>query len=201
MAVLNVDLTDYDTVDFDLALIPPGDYEVLIVDSRLTQSLTLSRLPPASGACSQRQSVGVGHTGNFSHSSLKAAEFEFVVQGPVCRGAKLRDSFTLGEDASMRRMKALAVAAQCRNPDFIGDTEELHGLRCRVRVERVGGPGSSGKNVISAYLRSCARFPLAGMHSGGSPFASLSSDRQVTAQRVETRRSQKACARPFPWEG
>ncbi len=200
MAVLNLDLTDYETVDFDLATIPSGDYEVVIVDSHLKQSLKLSRFLPEGEACSEQQCVGVGHTGNSSHTPLKAAEFEFVVQGPVCRGAKLRDSFTLGEDASMRRMKALAVAAQCRNPDFIGDTEELHGLRCRVRVERTGGAQPSGcKNVISAYLRSCARLPLAGMLSGGSPFASLW-DRQLIAERVEARRPQKNCGRPFPWE-
>lgn len=161
LAVLNLDLGGYDPVDSDLAPIPPGDYEVLIVGSRLKEILTLPILPPEAEACLGGQPTGADRYGGPSHMSLKAAEFELVVLGPVCRGAKLRDIFTLGEDSSMSRMKTLAVAARCPNPDFIGDTEELHGLRCRVRVERIGGFRSSGcKNVISGYMfspKACGR--------------------------------------------
>ena len=126
MALLNIDLSGYDPDDCGFAPIPPGDYEVMIVNSRIKEGL--------------------------------AAEFEFVVLGPVCRGVKLRDSFTFGEDPSMCKMKTMAVAARCPNPDFIGDSEELHGLRCRARVERKGTPTSGGcRNVISGYLGSFAR--------------------------------------------
>lgn len=183
MAVLNLDIADYDPVDFNLAPIPPGDYEVLIVDSRLRQSLALLS---ETDSCPGQQSMGMDHPGRLSHRRLIAAEFEFIVLGPVCRGARLQDSFTLCEEASIRRMKTLVVAAQCANPDFIGDTEELHGLRCRVRVERIGGLRSSGcKNVISGYLRSSTRFPPRGPALGGSLFAPLSSGGHLIGERVE----------------
>ncbi len=112
MAELNADLSNYDAIESDLAPpIPPGDYDVEITGSRLKPCKTTGR---------------------------QAAEFEFVVLGPYCRGARLWDSFTLEDHTAMRRFKTLAVAAGRRDPDFIRNTEELHGLRCRVRVERTG---------------------------------------------------------------
>ena len=182
VAVLNLDLADYDPVNIDLGAIPPGDYEVLIVDSRLRQSLAL--LPQAE-ACPGRQSMSVDHPGSSFHTCIIAAEFEFVVIGPVCKGARLKDSFTLCEETSMRRMKTLVVAARCPNPDFICDTMELHGLRCRVRVESIGGLRSPGcKNVISGYMRSGTQFPLRGSAFGASPFAPRSLVGQLIAERV-----------------
>lgn len=197
MALLNLDLVDYDPINCDPAPVPPGDYEVLIVDSRLRQSLALSS---EADAFSGQQSMGVDHPGSLSHRWLITVEFEFVVLGPVCRGAKLRDSFTLSKDASMRRMKTLVVAAQCPNTDFIRDTEELHGLRCRARVERVNEPRPSGcKNVISGYMRSGKRFPLRGSAPGASPFAPRSFGRQLTGDSAEAV-SPQACGRSYPWK-
>ncbi len=195
MAVLNLDLAGYDPEGSDPTPIPPGDYEVLIVGSRLKQSLTLAGLAPEAETC-----PGVDPAGSPSPRRLKVAEFEFLVLGPVCRGAKLRDSFTLSEDASMCRMKTLAVAARCPNPDFIGDTEELHGLRCRVRVERTGGFRSPGrKNVISGYMRSGVQFPVRGTFSGAAPFARLSFGGRSIAERIEAV-GPESCGRSYPWK-
>lgn len=140
VVALHLDLADCDPVDFDPVPMPPGDYEVLIIDSRLRQS---------SGCAIPAQ------------ASLAVVEFEFAVLGPVCRGVRLRDSFYLFDEASLRRLKSMVLAALCPVPDFLCDTEELHGLRCRVRVERKGGLRSSGcRNVISGYMRSASRFPV-----------------------------------------
>lgn len=188
MALVNVDLVNYDALDSNLLTpIPPGDYEVEIVGSRLGQSGTSSANPPVSspegpaqpgrsasphafpreaeslahidpGGTPPREAEGLAHPGRGA-SPPPAVEFEFVVLGPVCRGTKLRDSFTLGDDASMRKLKTLAVSAGCPDPDFIRDTDELHGLRCRVRVELTGGLRSFGrKNVIAGYSPGGGRF-------------------------------------------
>ncbi len=171
MAVLNLDLTGYDPVEPSPGEIPPGDYEVLIVDSRLRHSLGAKRVAPeAKGWSGSKQSAGEP-PGGPTPGPIKSAEFEFVVLGPVLRGARLRDDFNFSESGSMCRMKTLAVAARCPNPDFIGNTEELHGLRCRVRVERIYGIGPYGcRNVISGYMPSTVRLPFPGTPPGHLSF-------------------------------
>ncbi|MDR3569662.1 MAG: hypothetical protein P4L43_16675 [Syntrophobacteraceae bacterium] len=163
MAVLNLDLADYDPVESGWAPVPPGDYEVRIVNSSLKQGLAPQGFFPEARPCPQGHSTASDPPGPPSGKSFKIAEFEYVILGPVCRGVRLRDSFTLTDGASLCRMKTLAVAARCTNPDFIGDTEELHGLRCRVRVERIGALRSSGcKNMISGYMYSGSQSQFSG---------------------------------------
>ncbi len=138
---MHLDMSDCDPVGLDPVPMPSGDYEVVIVDSRLRRAPDRCAKP--------------------ARASLAAVEFEFAVLGPVCRGARLRDSFCLFEEASLRRMKSMVLASRCPIPDFVCDTEELHGLRCRVRVESRGGLRSSEcRNVISGYMRSASRFPV-----------------------------------------
>ncbi len=123
--------------------------------------------------------------------SARAVEFELVVLGPVFRGARLRDSFTLGEEASMGRLKTFAVAARYPNPDFISDTEQFHGRRCRVRVERTGGPRSSGcGNFISGYGFSGVRLPFCGPLPGSLFF---------DPGRMEAEGA-KPSGRRYPWK-
>jgi hypothetical protein len=154
MAVVNLNLFGYEADGFDLAQLPPGDYEVRIVGSRLREVFK-----PQSEKKWEIKLVGARDQGGPSRVWTSAVEFELEVLGPVCKGSRLVDTFLLGEDSSMRRMKTLALAARCANPDFIGDTAEFHGLKCRVRVQRLGGLGSRGlRSVISGYMFSSAQF-------------------------------------------
>jgi hypothetical protein len=200
MALLNLDLAGYHASGSNLAPIPSGDYEVLIVGSCLKESPTPGRLPLQADERHGLRSEGASHYSGSSQRPFQTVEFELVVLGPVCRGARLRDSFALGEQTSMCRMKALAVAARCPTPDFIGDTVELHGLRCRVRVEKSGGFRSSGsENVISGYMPSGVRVPLRWSLAALPPSASHSAGRRLFAERMESVRHQP-CTRSYPWK-
>lgn len=61
------------------------------------------------------------------------------------------DQMSLGNDVSMQRLKTLATCAGHRNPNFIADTEELHGLTCMVRLKIQKDEGYDPKNQISAF--------------------------------------------------
>ncbi len=66
---------------------------------------------------------------------------------------KIWDVMSLGNDISMKRLKTLAVCAGHPNPNFISDTEELHGKRCKVRlkIETDDSGKYDPKNKISAF--------------------------------------------------
>ncbi|MGC9195328.1 MAG: hypothetical protein ACP5IL_07725 [Syntrophobacteraceae bacterium] len=154
MAVLHLDLLGYEADGCQLAPIPPGDYEVRIVGSRLREVFR------SQGEKNwEKEFGGVQDHAGSSRVRSAVVELELEVLGPVCKGSRLVDTFVLGEEASMRRMKTLAVAARCANPDFIADSEEFHGLRCGVRVQRLGGSGCRVfRSIISGYMFSSSRF-------------------------------------------
>jgi len=122
MARLNLDLSDYDAMD-DFGPVPPGDYVVTVVNSEVTHS----------------------KAGNLM------AILTFEVAGPTHAGRKLWDYYVLNNDVAMRRLKSLAQAGGHPNPNFIRDTEELHGLQCIVRVTVEEQEGYSPKNKIVAF--------------------------------------------------
>lgn len=122
MAVFNADLTPYEAQN-NYAPLPPGEYPVEIVDSELKRS----------------------KAGNLM------ARFTFSVFGTSYAGRKLWDQFVIGNEVAMRRLKSLATACGHRNPNFIGDTEELHGLRCVVRVKTEEQEGYEPRNVITNF--------------------------------------------------
>jgi hypothetical protein len=124
MAQLNLDLSGYEPQgDFDP--IPPGDYIIEVVDS----------------------DVSTSRAGN------PMAKFTFEVVGPSHAGRKIWDHFVLNNEVALRRLKALAEAAGHKNPNYVRDTEELHGLRCEVRVAIEEQEGYPPKNKISSYRR------------------------------------------------
>jgi hypothetical protein len=154
MAVLNLELFGYEADGCDLGQVPPGDYEVRIVGSRLREVFR----PQGEGNCAG-MSCGEQDEAGPLREPAAAVEFELEVLGPVCKGFRLVDTFFFGEKSSMRRMKNLAVAARCANPDFIADSEELHGLRCRAQVRRQGGFRARGfRSLISGYMFSRGRY-------------------------------------------
>lgn len=66
---------------------------------------------------------------------------------------RIWDVMSLGNEISMKRLKGLAIAAGHPNPNFIGDTEELHGKQCMIRLKVETDPNGhyEPKNKISAF--------------------------------------------------
>lgn len=124
MARINADLSGYDTCD-DFAPVPPGEY-VVKVDST---------------------EVKVSKAGNEMVSVM------FEILGPTHAGRKLFDQFVLKNEVAMKRLKSLATAAGHRNPNWISDSDELHGLECivKVKVDDQENTGYEPKNVISSF--------------------------------------------------
>jgi len=60
---------------------------------------------------------------------------------------------TLGHEVGLKKLKTLAVCAGHPNPNFISDTEELHGKKCKVRlkIEKDETGKYEDKNRISAF--------------------------------------------------
>ncbi len=67
--------------------------------------------------------------------------------------AMVWDIMSLGNDISMRRLKSLAVCAGHSNPNYIADTEELHGkeLLVKLKIEKDKTGEYADKNRISAF--------------------------------------------------
>jgi hypothetical protein len=63
------------------------------------------------------------------------------------------DNMSMSNEISMKRLKGLAIACGHPNPNFIADTEELHGKECMVRLKIEEDPDGKyePKNVISAF--------------------------------------------------
>lgn len=66
---------------------------------------------------------------------------------------KVWDRMSLSNEISMKRLKGMAMACGHKNPNFIGDTEELHGLECMVRlkIETDETGKYEPKNAITAF--------------------------------------------------
>lgn len=122
MAQINVDLKDYQEYD-DFTPIPPGEYVVHVVDSEVKQS----------------------KSGNWM------AAFTFEILGPNHVGRKLWDNFVLSNEVALRRLKSMAVATKHPNPNYLRDTEELHGRKCIVRVDIREEEGYQPQNRIKAF--------------------------------------------------
>ena len=60
---------------------------------------------------------------------------------------------SLGNEISMKILKTLATCCGHRNPNYIADTEELHGKRCQIKVKiKTDEDGTyEPKNEISGY--------------------------------------------------
>jgi len=164
MALLNANLEGFQEQD-DFSPVPPGEYLVTIVDSEVKSAKS---------------------------SGNPMAVFTFEILGPTCRNRKLWDRFVLGNEVAMSRLKGLAKAVGHRNPNFIRDTEELHGLRCLVRVKIEEQDGYDPKNVVTSFK------PLesGGQTQQGAPAAT----NQTCAPPPPTAAGASPQARkPFPW--
>ena len=66
---------------------------------------------------------------------------------------KVWDIMSLGNEISMKRLKTLAVCAGHPNPNYIADTDELHGKKCmiRLKIEQDKSGQYEPKNKVSAF--------------------------------------------------
>lgn len=84
-----------------------------------------------------------------------------VEDGHQFSGRKVFDNFVVSNEVAMKRLKSMAVAGKHPHPDFIQDSEELHGLRLVIRVKiEDGGDGYGPKNKISAFKAGESSTPL-----------------------------------------
>jgi len=125
MAYLGADLSQTkEQQSFDP--VPPGDYHVTIIDSVVVETKTPGK------------------------HMLKVV-FS-VVDGPFAE-RKIFDNFVLGNEAAMSRMKSMAIASQHKSPDFIQDSEELHGLKLIIKVKVSTDPGYPPQNKITRFKK------------------------------------------------
>lgn len=68
---------------------------------------------------------------------------------------RIWDTMSLGNEISLKRLKTLATVSGHPNPNFIADTEEMHGLECviKIRVEEDPTGKYDPKNVITAFKK------------------------------------------------
>jgi hypothetical protein len=101
---------------------------------------------------------------------LKAGWYEAVIQdseikkgpagpyinwqfGIVGHPNKIWDVMSLGNSVSMQRLKTLCKCCGHPNPNYLADTEEIHGNRCLIRLKiEIDESGQyDPKNKISAF--------------------------------------------------
>lgn len=65
------------------------------------------------------------------------------------------DVMSLANDVSMQRLKTMATCCGHKNPNYIADTEELHGMRCNIRLKVESDPDGryENKNKITAFKK------------------------------------------------
>jgi hypothetical protein len=123
MARIDANLEHYEE-QTDFSPIPPGEYLVVVSDSAVRES----------------------KNGNMM------AEFVFTVQTPAeYRNRRIWDRFVLGNDVAMSRLKTLAKVVGHKNPNFIRDTEELHGGVFVAKVKIDEKAGYDPKNVVTSF--------------------------------------------------
>ena len=66
---------------------------------------------------------------------------------------RIWDVMSLGNEISLQRLKTLATCCGHPNPNYISDTEELHGLKCQIRlkIEHDDTGQYEPKNKVTAF--------------------------------------------------
>jgi hypothetical protein len=146
MALLNANLQGVPAQDF--TPIPPGPYKSVIVNSEVTQA----------------------KSGN---TMLKVAFM--ICDGGPHNGRQVFEQFVLSSPVAMSRLKSLALCAGHPNPDYIQDSEELHGLEVIINVKlEIDKTGQyEPKNKISSFKKPEGSAPpsqaFAGLQAPPSP--------------------------------
>lgn len=63
------------------------------------------------------------------------------------------ETTVIGKDVAMKILKTMATCCGHRNPNYIADTEELHGKRCQIKLKIKTDPTGEyePKNEITAF--------------------------------------------------
>jgi len=122
MARLDADFSNYEA-STGFELIPPGDYAARIVDSEVRDSKAGNRM----------------------------AKFTLEILGPSHAGRKLWVQFVLNNEVAMSRFKGFLTAAGHHNPNYVADTEELHGRELTVHVKIKKQEGFDDQNDVSNF--------------------------------------------------
>ena len=111
---------------------------------------------------------------------------------------KVWDVMSLGNSISMQRLKTLCKCAGHPNPNYLADTEEIHGKRCLVRLKiEVDESGQyDPKNKVSAFKAIETTQSLPQETAAAAPAGTLPSPSQIVAtQPAAQEQSSK-----MPWE-
>jgi hypothetical protein len=123
MAVINQNLQNYTAQDYNP--IPPGEYDFEIRDSDVVDTKTGKRM----------------------------IKLTCRVVGPTHAGRVVFENFLLGQEVAMARLKTLATVSGHPRPDYIQDTQELHGLKFRGNVGIREQDGYAPQNHIKTFKK------------------------------------------------
>lgn len=149
-------------------VLPPGWYTAEIVDSEIR---------------------------NGKSSGKPYVQWVFQIDG---KPNKVWTVTSIGNDVSMRILKTMAHCCGHKNPNYIQDTEELHGRRCQVKlaIEKDDNGDYEAKNVIKAF-KPIEKSQTAGVIPAGFPAANIpiASSPAIAAPPVEKAQQQR-----MPWD-
>lgn len=130
-------------------LLPPGEYSCVVSDTLLIKSRA------------GRPLLKIVHQ---------------VAEGPFA-GRKIFDGVLLDHEPGLARLKMLAIKSGHPNPNFVGDSEELHGLRfvAKLSVET----GDDGETPLRNQVRAYKSLDAQAGPRGGSEDLLRTADRQA----------------------
>jgi hypothetical protein len=134
MALLNANLQGVQAQDF--TPIPPGPYKSVIANSEVKES---------------------------SKNNMMLKLTFMICDGGPHNGRQVFEQFVLSSPVAMSRLKSLALCAGHPNPDYIQDSEELHGLEVIINVKlEIDKTGQyEPKNKISSFKKPEGAAPIA----------------------------------------
>ena len=149
MAIINANLSNV-KASGNFEPLPPGEYQVKIVDSAVIATKTGKPMLKVEMAVEDNGAAGLS-----AHLI----------------GRKIWEQFVLENEVARSRLKGLAEAAGHRSPDMIKDSEELHGLRLAIRVKIENDEQYGPRNKITTFkptaVQSAAPAPAPQTHPAG----------------------------------
>lgn len=123
MALLDLNLEGYEAQTSDFSPLPAGSYVCQISN---TESY-------------------------YSKAQRPNLKVTLTVQDGDYAGRKIWTNFCLDAEVGLKILKSMAVAARHPNPNFLRDSEELHGLYVKARVTISKQEGYADKNDVKGF--------------------------------------------------
>lgn len=186
MVQLNSHLEQYAPLE-NFRLLPPGEYRVQIIRSELKET----------------------------RNGGPVLSFTYEIREGAFQGRRVWDYLRLWHanpvtaEIAMRRLKSIATASGCPNPNYIADSSELHGREMRIKVSIRRDECGNEYQSIRAYLpaeripASPSAYPDAYPAQSSSACADTHPDAypgpyQEAPQSVYPGQSSSACASATP---